>query len=137
VRLARETNTAVRSSDFSNLRRRRRPRRGREYREKCTLLSGGGEGAAEKGLEKVLSLAQGLALNRTQALHSLHQGRKLLLERERGHRNRKLRKPTHANPRSRLAMHHAGNKVQSAWHVQKTTDILRDRFAGVQPRAIP
>jgi len=36
----------------------------------------------EEGGEEVLGLAQGLALHRTQALDSLHQGRELLLEGE-------------------------------------------------------
>ncbi len=41
------------------------------------------EGAVEEGGEKVLGLAQRLPLHRTQALHSLHQGREFLLEGER------------------------------------------------------
>ena len=38
------------------------------------------EGAVEEGGEEVLGLTQRLPLHRTQALHSLHQGRELLLE---------------------------------------------------------
>ena len=43
----------------------------------------------EKGLEEVLALPRRLDLHRTQSLHSLYQGRKLLLERERRHGNPK------------------------------------------------
>ena len=43
----------------------------------------------EEGAEEVLGLAQRLALHRTQALHSLHQGREFLLEGERRQLERK------------------------------------------------
>jgi hypothetical protein len=39
----------------------------------------------EQGVEKVLRLAEGLALDGTKTFHSLYQGRKLLLEGEWGH----------------------------------------------------
>ena len=40
----------------------------------------------EQGVEKVLGLAQGFALQRTLTLHSLHEGHKLVLESEWGAR---------------------------------------------------
>jgi len=52
------------------------------------------EGAVEEGGEKVLGLAQRLPLHRTQTLDSLNQGRKFLLEGERGKREVHLCKPT-------------------------------------------
>ena len=42
------------------------------------------ESAMQEGMKEVLDLAQGFVPHRTQALHSLHQGRKLLLQRKRG-----------------------------------------------------
>ena len=42
------------------------------------------ESAVQEGFEEALGLAQGIVLHGTQALHSLHQGRKLLLKGERG-----------------------------------------------------